>query len=581
MRRYANRQSKAAILASLLLASVPARGQETRFAWEDQEEKKVAQPAAAEQKPATAAAKSAAPKPVATKPTSKVRPPAGPPPATSVIPIERVEKIEEALRKAGLLEDGSAAHAEDVRTEIHRLEQQQKGLETAVANGVAIAGIEQTLSDLKQRVEALRAELAELEKRSAGQGKTAAPAQVDTRVEALDQRLDAVETHLNERARRAEPATPKVEEAPSKEPEPAKEPASDEEPALESGYDDGFILRSSDGVYTLVPNGFLQVLLSYRTAGDDPAEVAFSLPRARAGFKGTVFSKDFKYNFFADFGKGVAQLNYFYGDYTFTKDYAGVRIGLFKRPFSRAVLTGSDKQEFVSPPLTYKAFGDDHDIGVMLHNGTPMFEYSAGVFNGTGSKSTIEGDAVVDPATGEGSVEATMSNVPEQFHPMIVTRIAYNHGGIKGYSQGDLEGGPLRFSLGTGGVADLDVDDDGQSFVRGTIDGVVKAHGFSASAAALVSSRQAGDGFGDRAYDASGFVLQAGQVLAERYEPALRYTYLHQDALASATNEVAAVFNWYFEGHDLKWQTELNYVTGGEDASLSDWGALTQFQFGF
>lgn len=425
MRRNAIGRSGATLTLALLSQTTPAAGQETRFPWE----KGVAQASA------EAAAPSAQPAPAkpAAKPTARrvtPKPAANSPAPTTPAPAvseERVERLEAALRDAGLLRDDRAGRAAEIRAEIERLELQQQGLETALANGVAIDGIEGTLADLKQRIATLRAELAPLEQALAAEP---VPGRPDPRVDALEARLAALEAGT----------TPKSEAppAPAAKPEPA-EPASAksepaEEEALESGYDDGFVLRSADGVYTLVPNGFLQVLLSYRTAGEDPPEVAFSLPRARAGMKGTVFSKDFKYNFFADFGKGVTQLNYFYGDYTFSKDYAAVRVGLFKRPFSRAVLTSSEKQHTVSSPLTLKAFDDAHDVGIMLHNGTPTLEYAVGVFNGTGSKSDITGDVVMDPTTGSGSLSAEMSNVPDRFHPMVVTRLAYNHGGIKGYS---------------------------------------------------------------------------------------------------------------------------------------------------
>ena len=32
--------------------------------------------------------------------------------------------------------------------------------------------------------------------------------------------------------------------------------------------------------------------------------------------------------------------------------------------------------------------------------------------------------------------------------PQLVARVGYNHGKIKGYSEGDLKGGALRFGLG-------------------------------------------------------------------------------------------------------------------------------------
>src|SRR5207245_582799 len=86
-------------------------------------------------------------------------------------------------------------------------------------------------------------------------------------------------------------------------------------PAATTNFEDGFVLRSADGNYSFQPGGFLQARLEGAWPEHGDHTLAFLLPRARAGFKGTVFDKNFRYTFLADFGRGTVQLSYFYGDY--------------------------------------------------------------------------------------------------------------------------------------------------------------------------------------------------------------------------------------------------------------------------
>ena len=78
----------------------------------------------------------------------------------------------------------------------------------------------------------------------------------------------------------------------------------------------------------------------------------------------------------------------------------------------------------IDRPLTVgrDAFGDDVDVGVALHNGTTgRFEYSLGVFAGTDAGARAD-----------------------RIDPLLSLRVGYNHGDLDGYSESDLDGGPLR-----------------------------------------------------------------------------------------------------------------------------------------
>lgn len=560
-------------------------------------------PPVADQAPAPAATDKPPSQPSAKPP---VVPPAAPsknsPSADAANNAERrLQQIESALDGAGLLphseqtRDAPKANANPERTaqleaELDKLARQQQSLDAAVAGGLDASAVAGTLEGIRTRRSAIEVELKELQREATATPAAPSRPALLERLDQLERQLQRTERQLAEmRAARAAEATASAKPTSDTVSAPAAAAKQTGAPAASaaatpngSGYKDGFVLRSDDGNFTLQPNGFVQVRFAYEGFEGADDKVAFSLPRARAGFKGNVLTPLLKYNFLADFGKGTTQLTYFYGDYTFSKDVVALRAGLFKRPFTRALLSASEKSEFVSSPLTLKAFGEAHDVGVMLHNGTPELEYAFGVFNGTGSKGTIAGTVQVDPMTGAGKIiEGDLNNVPARLHPLIVGRVAYNDGDVQGYSEGDFDGGPTRFAIGTAGELDLDADDDKASFVRGTLDGVLKAYGFSGSLAGIISSRQAGDDFATRAYEALGLLAQTGYMLSEHVQPALRYT-LIAPAGKAPTHEFAAGANLYFHKHALKWQNEFDLRQSEvDDTTHLDSAVMSQVQVVF
>src|SRR5262249_21347423 len=140
---------------------------------------------------------------------------------------------------------------------------------------------------------------------------------------------------------------------------------------------------------------------------------------------------------------------------------AWLRFGQWKRPFSRQQITSSGKLEITDRSITDKAFLGSRDIGVAVHNmyeKSPDFELIVGVFNGSGDGAKCSG-GVADPTTGAVSGGA-FTNIPSKFKPVWVARAGINRNGIKGYSEADLEGGPLRFGLAANVAVEGDNDDD-------------------------------------------------------------------------------------------------------------------------
>jgi hypothetical protein len=327
-------------------------------------------------------------------------------------------------------------------------------------------------------------------------------------------------------------------------------------------------LQSDDGNYKLEIEARVQPRFEYEhvDGGDDTA--AFSIDRARLTLKGNAHAKNIKYKLQTDFGKGNLSLKDFYIDYGL-RDALIVRIGQYKRPFSREQINSSSKLELCDRAITDKAFGAGRDIGVMVHNDyekSPELEWAFGVFNGTGDKASFAGE--VDPMTGD--VSGSFSNVPDRFKPTVVGRAGINRGGIKGYSEADLEGGPLRFGVAASVLTELDYDKGDDSKVRAELDYVVKLQGISTTGGVYLATAQDDTSFSDQALDLLGLHVQAGYVLAGNIQPVIRFAHVNPDGADSYTNELTAGLSIYQFSHNLKWQADGGLIREKADADTTN-----------
>lgn len=316
----------------------------------------------------------------------------------------------------------------------------------------------------------------------------------------------------------------------------AGQPTGDEAPA--AGDERGFVLRSADGANSLRILGLFQPQFAHSWVSGAPDENALFVNRARVGLLGSVFRKDLQYMFVAEFGGGDPRLLFLNVDYTFARDWLTIRVGQFKRPFSRPFITFASQMSMIDRPSTVGpgVFGDNADIGVMLHNGTSgQFEYAVGVFNGTG------------PGV-----------VPDRVHPLVALRVGYNTAGLDPYVESDLDGGAPRFGIAAAGLVDFDQDGDHESYTSGLVDVMFKARGFAASSAIYAGSRQSGSRWSDQRFSALGHHTQLGYVIAGQFEPVVRYSLLMPSGPGNDQHDIAGGLNMFFRGHAFKWQ---NFVT--------------------
>lgn len=347
------------------------------------------------------------------------------------------------------------------------------------------------------------------------------------------------------------------------------------EPRAEVGFDKGFFIKSADGRYSMTVTGRVHPYYSLdRRSGPVDYRQAFEVRRARLVFDGDVHGDHLGYKLQIDFGRGVVTLKDFHFDLALA-DQVWLRVGQWKRPFSRQHITSSGRQELTDRAITDKAFGAGRDIGLALRNDyekSPGLEWTVGVFNGTGDAARLTGTVEVDPVTGEGTITGGgLSNVPTTFRPAVIGRVGLNGGKIKGYSEADLEGGGLRWGAAASVWLEGDLDENDASNQKVELDYVVKHSGFTTTGGFYgMTAQTAAQTFSSQELAFVGFHLQAGYMVTPRVQLAARYALVDARLDDSKDQqELALGGSFYGHKHDAKLAAALRLFKNG-DAGFGD-----------
>lgn len=193
------------------------------------------------------------------------------------------------------------------------------------------------------------------------------------------------------------------------------------------------------------------------------------------------------------------------------------------------------------------------------------------MFNASSDKPTIKTTCTGDPPT---CTTGLPTNVPTDFGPLLVAHVGWNSAHMKGYSEGDLEGGPLRYAVAASyklNPRDLakDANDDLQLQHAVALDAMIKVEGLDLSGAvAIVKDGQA---------DAKlGFYAQAGYMLMpKKLLGSVRFAQVPEDD--EHRQEILGGVNWFWQGHKLKWMIDGGVIrTTGVDTN--DLQIRTQLQ---
>lgn len=351
---------------------------------------------------------------------------------------------------------------------------------------------------------------------------------------------------------------------------------------LKVSYDKGIAFATEDGELRAKLGVRTQLRFESTRPTERGAEVTnrIYIPRSRLQLEGNVFGGDNRYKL--EFSLGDK------GSFSFVKDLylekaAGpvwIRFGQWKRPFNRQELVSDFSSQLNERANTADFVGGGRDLGIAIHNGyerSPAgFEWALGVFNGFNGGSDRP---VITTTCTPGMAAITCANpppanFPTDWGPAVVARVGWNSNGIKGYSEGDLEGGPLRYAVAVSYKIDLADFDQGRE--ASTTDNL--SHGLEADAMLKIEgfSLELG-GYAMKAKSAGvtyGAMAQAGLFVAPQHaEIAARLAVAPLTQTSDRDQiEVRGAFNWYWEGHRWKWATDVGLIkqTGRDAAMVTD-----------
>jgi hypothetical protein len=353
-------------------------------------------------------------------------------------------------------------------------------------------------------------------------------------------------------------------------------------------YDGGTIIRSDDGNFELKINGLLQTRLEWNSVEDGATTTKFLETRARLALAGFVW-KDTQFKVETAFSDtGNTRLRDFYLNQVLMDGNLQIRAGQFKRPFNRQEIVSDFATEFVEKAITNTAPGVEggRDIGVALTNGYEKspdgIEWIVGIYNGAGDTSKTPATCSADMTGKPTCTIGTPTSTPADWQPQLVARVGYNMGGIKGYSEADLEGGPFRLAVAAAYRAKNLQDMAGAPLEHGVEgDFMLKIEGFDATG--MVFMRKVKD------VDAQlGLHVQAGyMVLPKEAQVAVRFAMTPDAAPAAGAkqtyvNELRAAFSYYFsKSHNFKWVSDVGYLKDTADGAKATLNIRTGAQLIF
>lgn len=396
---------------------------------------------------------------------------------------------------------------------------------------------------------------------------------------------DPIPTEAAPPATEAPAVAPAAVEPAAVEP-PKEEKKKEEKPPVQATYDKGLAFSTPDGKNEVKLSLRTQLRFETTRPLEDGSEFAsrFSVNRVRFNLEGHLHGKENRFKLEAAFDDA--------GSFSFVKDVflerqfgkVWARAGQFKRPYSRQEMTSDFASEFNERSIANEFGGGGRDVGFVLHNDYEKspegIEWVAGIFNGFagGSDRPSQSGSTTCTTDAAGVVKCTTTvgrptNLPADFGPTLVARVGYNFGKIKGYSETDLEGGPLRFAVAAAYKVSL------ANFVQGSQDSKAENFSHAAQVDAILKNEGLDISVGGYLQKLPGLDTEFGALLQGGYFLTPKVTQIAlRGAIAEVSNsdreqlEVRGAFNYYLSGHALKLATDFGFtkLTGENAAGVSD-----------
>ena len=362
-----------------------------------------------------------------------------------------------------------------------------------------------------------------------------------------------------------------------------------------AGWDGHFFLQSPDDRFRIQLDGQVQARFVANRQTNNPNiqtyRRGFELTRTRIGFGGHIFTRDLEYyirpettrNLTAIPGNiGFIRLQDAWFRYRFNDNWA-LKVGQMKLPYSREGLVSSKYQMGVERSHVNEAMGLGRSQGVQLEwtNGPRRFnimlsdgaqdKYGVGLLNPPQVNAPYS-DPLNDPALSPfGSsvefaitarYEEVLAGDPEQFMDFTSAPgddFAMLVGIAAHYQTSESRGVNVSQSFP---VFNPSIRDEVPYFA-GTADVSLEWGGASAFASASFAQIDRDDQIREQT-EFFGVVIQGAMYLSPRLEWYARYEYGKTDFSGTAQtipdmNVVMTGFNWYLDGHDVKWSNDLGY----------------------
>lgn len=355
---------------------------------------------------------------------------------------------------------------------------------------------------------------------------------------------------------------------------------------LAAGWSEHFFLASLDGRFKLVLDGLMQVRWIYNFRDEPDRHVqGFENTRTRLTFRGHVFDDDIEYLIRGDFnrspgavGGGVYNLLDAWVRYNLTNEWS-VRAGQFKLPFNREELLSPAHQLAVERSLINEGSNLGRSQGIELTFHDTLNRVSLAVSDGASPSNWLAVNGILyDTQTNNAILAGPRTNtsaIASDVEYAVTGR--YERLAAGTWEQFDDFTSPRGEEFGLlWGIAahaqesehpqTVDFFGVGQRTSRHfgvALDLSVEWGGANAFLSAVYHNVDTPAQFGLLHF--IGIVAQAGTYVSNKTEIFIRGEYGQLDGQSGSTinvsdlNLVSVGVNYYMDGHDLKWTTDIGF----------------------
>jgi phosphate-selective porin OprO/OprP len=372
-----------------------------------------------------------------------------------------------------------------------------------------------------------------------------------------------------------------------------------------AGWSEHFFLADAFGRFLLQVDGMMQFryVYSLRDGFDsqDDNRDGFEVTRTRLTFRGHVYSEDLQYLVRIEatphpptgVAAGVFSVLDSWARYEFTNEWS-VRIGQFKLPFMREELVSESERLAVEQSLMNLNLSVGRSQGVELAYHDSQNAWSIVASDGLSSRGSVLGGLMGGPRT---NTSAIASNVEFALTSRFERLLAGSWEQFEDFTSpiddeyGALLGAAIHWQINESTDTPIIGSGTEPQSVGFTIDYSVEWGGASAFVAATYHYIDFAPNDAISIGNLLGIVAQVSLYLAPKWEVFLRGEWAQFEATGGGVAQIPDMgiitggFNYYIEGHDVKWTTDIGFsVTeippagqqGGWANDLTGWRDVPQ-----